>query len=350
MIPRELYKYVSGDRVDILINGHIRFTQPSAWNDPFELQPYYEDHVPKNPSFALSQLGKLIKQIQETNEIPEKEIEEYERERKRITKEDVYSFIHRNIIGLSLTEDKENLLMWAHYAANHSGFVIEFNTNNNFFQDDSKYLFKVTCDKSRPNVKTNEFASLIINLVELIKENKKIPKKYFDEISKVFRKSTNWEYEKEWRLITTTDKSQNYNEFKDEMNVIHLGKDSELNRDFVGNDYIALLDIPISSIKTIYCGKRMKQSNIRKLFLLTKFNQHYSQIKLLRAEIDEKSYKLNFKEVTDFDVLKVAEFEYEQNKNKKSLKNKLDPFLRKYEKEIKKYKKIKPAGNNKVQM
>ena len=36
-IPDSLYKYVTADRIDILQNGHIRFTQPSVLNDPFEM-------------------------------------------------------------------------------------------------------------------------------------------------------------------------------------------------------------------------------------------------------------------------------------------------------------------------
>jgi hypothetical protein len=36
-IPNSLYKYVTADRIDILQNGHIRFTQPSVLNDPFEI-------------------------------------------------------------------------------------------------------------------------------------------------------------------------------------------------------------------------------------------------------------------------------------------------------------------------
>ena len=34
-----LYKYVHEDRIDILKYGLIRFTFPSAFNDPFEMQP-----------------------------------------------------------------------------------------------------------------------------------------------------------------------------------------------------------------------------------------------------------------------------------------------------------------------
>ncbi len=36
-----LYKYVSPERIDILTNGFIRFSQPSAFNDPFETFPCF---------------------------------------------------------------------------------------------------------------------------------------------------------------------------------------------------------------------------------------------------------------------------------------------------------------------
>lgn len=35
------YKYVSAERIDILQNRLIRFTQPNAMNDPFEARPYF---------------------------------------------------------------------------------------------------------------------------------------------------------------------------------------------------------------------------------------------------------------------------------------------------------------------
>ena len=36
-----IYKYVTIDRLDIITNGLIRFTQPSAFNDPFEAYPFF---------------------------------------------------------------------------------------------------------------------------------------------------------------------------------------------------------------------------------------------------------------------------------------------------------------------
>ena len=35
------YKYVSVERIDILQNRLIRFTQPNAMNDPFEAKPHF---------------------------------------------------------------------------------------------------------------------------------------------------------------------------------------------------------------------------------------------------------------------------------------------------------------------
>ena len=37
-----IYKYVTEDRIDIIQNAHIRFTQTSEFNDPFELNPYFK--------------------------------------------------------------------------------------------------------------------------------------------------------------------------------------------------------------------------------------------------------------------------------------------------------------------
>ena len=37
-----LYKYVIAQRIDILMNGMIRFTQSKALNDPWEMRPYIE--------------------------------------------------------------------------------------------------------------------------------------------------------------------------------------------------------------------------------------------------------------------------------------------------------------------
>ena len=46
-----LYKYVTEERIDILQNRLIRFTQPNAMNDPFEARPDFKA-LATNEGFA----------------------------------------------------------------------------------------------------------------------------------------------------------------------------------------------------------------------------------------------------------------------------------------------------------
>ena len=50
-----IYKYVTGDRVDILEKGLIRFTQPLAFNDPIKMRPYISSMA--SNSFILDTLN-----------------------------------------------------------------------------------------------------------------------------------------------------------------------------------------------------------------------------------------------------------------------------------------------------
>ena len=43
-----LYKYVTAERIDVLQNGLIRFTQASALNDPWDMRPHVERLITEN--------------------------------------------------------------------------------------------------------------------------------------------------------------------------------------------------------------------------------------------------------------------------------------------------------------
>ncbi|MBW1650428.1 MAG: DUF2971 domain-containing protein [Deltaproteobacteria bacterium] len=59
---------------------------------------------------------------------------------------------------LCLTETKNNLLMWSRYTDSHRDFIIEFNTDNNFFDqrksetDEIRHIVKVLYQKERPKL------------------------------------------------------------------------------------------------------------------------------------------------------------------------------------------------------
>ena len=42
-MEKVFYKYVPAERIDILQNNLIRFTQPFALNDPFEAKPHFHE-------------------------------------------------------------------------------------------------------------------------------------------------------------------------------------------------------------------------------------------------------------------------------------------------------------------
>jgi len=81
----------------------------------------------------------------------------------------------------SMTEDKENILLWSHYAAYHNGFCIELRTDNTFF--------------SRARHVDYDMVLPCLNLLEpwdkLIKHG----------VAGLLTKARNWAYEKEWRII-----------------------------------------------------------------------------------------------------------------------------------------------------
>lgn len=304
----KLYKYVSPERLDILTKNTIRFTQPLAWNDPFELRPSYENDSVKEPLMQIAKFIYILKHFQQTGEALTKETDEFERERKRITKDDIYRFINDNVVGLSLTEDKENLLMWSHYARQHKGFVIEFDTEHEFFKTNDRFLFKVKCGNLRPRIDINAFSELIVYILHSLKNRTVLNRAELEKISKVFKKSEDWEYEKEWRLISATQNANNYSLIENTKTYIRLGHEAAM-EEFYCSDYIALFHLPISCITAIYFGLRIPNNIPKEVFLLQQKNSNYSHIKLFYTKLDNELFKFNFHELQDVDVLTLGELQ-----------------------------------------
>jgi hypothetical protein len=176
-----LYKYVTPDRIDVLESCLIRYTQPSALNDPFELRPFFDRLM--TDEFLVEHLsGQSIDITQHVIEAYEEQPEEYKRQLsldqylaavkavveskegqlaiwnflwyalrslEQITptlREQLPQQLGSKIGILSLTEVPDSLLMWAHYAANHSGFLLCFDENQVVYRDDLRFpaLFELT--------------------------------------------------------------------------------------------------------------------------------------------------------------------------------------------------------------
>jgi hypothetical protein len=192
-MPELLYKYVPIERLDIISNGLIRFTQPGDFNDPFELHPSFDllsraDIATLNAApddFARADLfNKMISAIMPGLARMTQDLEGKQGmfliDNNRLARETFDA--HFGI--LSLTEAPDNLLMWAHHANNHNGLVLQFNEQHSFFapmsfEGQTLELTRMQYTVDRPVLSSTSLYSTII----------------------YYRKSPDWSYEREWRLI-----------------------------------------------------------------------------------------------------------------------------------------------------
>lgn len=134
------YKYVPIDNsfkapfdekgsLSIIKDGTIKFTHPKEFNDPFDCYP---EVATKEISKSFGKNKKFFKDIGRKLRLsPAQRIEEKPKQLRKLEKQfyndNCYSEIMNSQIGICcLSRNPLNLLMWAHYATSHAGFVIEF--------------------------------------------------------------------------------------------------------------------------------------------------------------------------------------------------------------------------------
>ncbi len=217
IIPPTLYKYLPPSRVEVLDNLKIRFTQPSALNDPFEFNLTFQDIITGEELYdEIMSIDPLQRISEAIDNLPESEraifsaltteqltflkhqaakrfftFENMDKIRtEHITphttaiKEKLRSGLDKSIGILSLSANATITPMWASYADNSKGFVIGFDTTNTFFQrrrsesDELYHLRKVIYEDAQP----------IASISKMTKNT-------------LIQKSKFWEYEDEWRML-----------------------------------------------------------------------------------------------------------------------------------------------------
>lgn len=282
-----LYKYLHPDRIDVLENCQICFSSPLNLNDPFELKPplrLYETKesmwaavekiLPRIIEDSFEQLSPAIKQFTNKNQL-----EELVRLQMHSSDFGFVNSIQKLMPGLHthfnaeieklvgilcLTEAPADLLMWAHYASSHEGFVIEFDPESEFFHqqrsesDEFRHLRRVHYSDIRPPLTLDNA-----------------------DIKALLTKSEHWAYEREWRMM------------------VDLGDASTtLTR---GGKNFHLFAFPATSIKAVILGSRMSQANKQRVLRLIIENSALAHVACYQADIDDTYFSLNINLVTNFD-------------------------------------------------
>jgi len=268
------FKFVTQDRIDILINGQIRFTPVSDFNDPFEFKPVVTPLHRKylNMKNELDNLGNKLFLEKYPNfwyRGSEKLHDDYSFERVKLRKK--YGQKLDTILSeygvLSLhysehavfcpsmhvhneLEPRQNILMWSHYAHNHTGLLIEF--DQSIFDD---VIFTAKYESERPLITYEE----IDNLTE-------------ESLATIFCcKKDSWVYENERRFIK---KLSDANELK-------------------GNN-CHLFNFNKKHIKSVVVGCNATDDFQKKVFNLLCDDPELKHVRFYFSKLDKDSFKLNF--------------------------------------------------------
>jgi len=182
--PHALYRYraLIDDTIDerrlkpVFVNHQLYFPSRRRLNDPFEcIVPsfiYTPPHVLQQ--FLEEKVRRLLPDL--TPEQIREKAAAIDLERLR---QDIQNDVDKVGI-LSLTEERDNLLMWSHYANGHCGLCLEFATS----------IYEVFFGRAQPVIYSDDRS--LFNPRE--SETKRVEKI-------VLTKSKHWTYELEWRIV-----------------------------------------------------------------------------------------------------------------------------------------------------
>ncbi|WP_334078839.1 DUF2971 domain-containing protein [Microbulbifer sp. M83] len=278
--PERLFKYLSPARIGILTDQLIRYTPMGAFNDPFEGRPEikgvasneatlssFAEAIPGELEVAYNCLPTEVRArfplqqwIQSATPLMQKQQGQFLAMLGALSKQLIATIPNKldDVLGvLSLCEVPNSLLMWAHYAASHTGFVLELDPRHPYFntrrsdQDECGHIRQVSYRDVRPSANLTDLGGTEMFLV----------------------KSKEWSYECEWRVLRP---------LKDAQHIVASN-----------GEKIHLFELPPDSIKAVILGARASTTITDQARLAISTNSNMSHIQLLRCIPDESCFAIN---------------------------------------------------------
>lgn len=223
-----LYKYLTINTLKKVIGGSIRFTQPGAFNDPFEMLP--ELHVPAEFLEKELQISFDITGQRRSPPVGELNPDFKSDQCSDVNSRNIISSLNQSIGILCLSQNNNSLLMWSHYADEYAGAVIEFDDEHEFFQGKIEIDYRA----ERP----------IKDISAYISDDKPVP------IAELCVKPDQWKYESEVRIVRS-------------LNDCKKVSDS-------GKFPVYIMEIPRDCIKSITLGERTTLEHQKEIWELVK--------------------------------------------------------------------------------
>ncbi|WP_431023940.1 DUF2971 domain-containing protein [Halomonas sp. H5] len=286
------YKYFSTDgSIATLDNMTLKWTSPNAFNDPFEFpdamdfkfdgrqlasalldeiveMAYGPDEPqgnPNHPFIAVARLTRNNPRKPTADDFRAYMAQESKRTARRFEqglnkRRKFLRNFRSNFSVLCLTENKQNLLMWAHYSQDHKGCVFQLRC--------LPELDRPLCAARKVNyVREYPIISGLDTYVKhLIGQNELDYNNLFNIFA--FTKSSHWSYESEWRCV------------------------SQLRNFETGVDFDPLVP---DELEAIYLGCRSEPDYIENVIELVRRNA--PNTKVYKAHADIQDYSMRFKEL-----------------------------------------------------
>jgi hypothetical protein len=270
------YKYFSPKRKAFLNELLIRFTPPGLFNDPFDSLPAFSNFdeslinekvdkvgldiafdLPYDPSPEPVKRAKLHL-LSEANAILKKAYLS-----NPSVLDEVFETLHRKRINseigiLCCSETRQSVIMWSHYADEHKGFVVGFESTDSFFSHypheppDIGVLRRVTYTQERT----------IID-IRNIREDAQLPEF-------LFTKNQDWSYEKEWRIIRLLQDAVE-----------------------IRNSDVYLVAVPPSAVRQVIIGCHADPQMADELRNAQMKNSALSHVEFLRARLSKRRYEMD---------------------------------------------------------
>lgn len=165
-----------------------------------------------------------------------------------------------------LTTNKDNLIMWSHYAANHKGIVVGFDAHHPFFRG-SHDFYPVEYLPERISLSSNDGYSRLVGKHFSPELN------YKDLHTRLFlRKHTDWAGEQEWRMIRRLEECD-YHE---------------------PDSLFYLFRIPREAITEVILGAQISKENKELIHRRISSSPDWAHVKILHASLSASQFGLEF--------------------------------------------------------
>lgn len=251
-------------RLEVILSGRIYFSSPTYFNDPFEMSSLLAPLERNAFEGRLARSGYFSTSPSQKRAAHRRYLEAFNAKASPALAEDWI-----DALGvLCLTTQKNNLLMWAHYAANHSGVCIGFDSEHAPFSEAKP----VEYSEQRPAISSETADDHLVRAA-------------------LMTKSPHWSYEKEWRAIKRPI-SDDEKEYYKSLITSDPSKADSVAELLATQGGGGLYEFDPKAIRVICLGARIKSCDAEKVVEIVQNNSPHVRVE--EAKLDARYYQLNF--------------------------------------------------------